>query len=1297
MNVLDADSTQCLAILDVSSGRNMVIQGPPGTGKSQTIVNLIAAAIGSGKKVLFVAEKKAALEVVKRRLDKIGLGVACLELHSNKVKKKEVIGELKRTASLQSSGGSRGDADESILRDARKQLNEYCQAVNAQAGSSGKTIHDLYGVLLPILTKLKGTSIPELELQDILTWNPGDVHRRRDIVARLQDRLGELGVPSQHAFWGSQLRIVLPATRESVRNVLSKAAEASRSLGDIADRIAALLEQAVPQSRNEFVAFCANAKQLADAPDLSGMDLHDSDWIQQDTRIRRGIAALARYQGLTSQWRETIKQTGWSVDVATLEAAASELGKTWWRFISPRWGAVKREIRGLITAPLPKSTDQIIEILKAISIASENKAELESCTPLLSKLFGGFWKCEASDLKLLERQLDWISCTLQGIQSGRFQNWCLEESQRLENKNAVRSMVAKAEQLLADYDSVFQRVVEVLKLDSACDGGLQSAMKSVWPEKAVEFWRGLSSQVDELDSLVAYGQVRDECVAEGLDSVAALADHWECGRDHLLDLFEYTEISALLDAAFQDNPVLARFDSLQQSGRVQTFRQLDTRKIHSTCSSLVNSHITSLPKPTSSNGQIGVLWREFEKKARYLPIRKLIQKAGNVVQAIKPVFMMSPLSVANFLPPGTVQFDLVIFDEASQVKPADALGAIVRASQAVVVGDSKQLPPTSFFESMFAQDDETEEENAVATSDIESVLGLFCSRGAHQRMLRWHYRSKHESLIAGSNHLFYDDRLVVFPSPDRHKQNVGLIYHRVENAPYDRSRTRTNPGEARAVAEAVMQCAAEQLRKPKDRRFTLGVAALSVAQRDAILDQLEVLRRKAPQCEEFFMSPPHEQFFVKNLENVQGDERDVILISIGYGRTSEGYLSMSFGPVNRAGGERRLNVLFSRARRRCEVFTTLRADDIDTGGNSEGGVYALKSFLQFAEHGFMDVPVSTGRPPDSPFEEQVLRALQRLGYEVNTQVGSAGFYLDLAIVDPSRPGRYLLGIECDGAAYHSARSSRDRDRLRQSVLESLGWRIYRIWSTAWFRSPDKELESLRKTIERARSEGLSPKLSVPRTLPVNSANVGNRDGADHDSMANDVPPLPQSTPGVPKYRFAEIQVHLGHSELHTISSEALSQWLAQVVAVEGPVHWLEAARRVANAAGIQRAGSRIQEAFQRACRYGSRSKRFVYRDGFLWADESLNLAVRDRSDFPPQLKKLEYVAPEEICAAIEQSVDESFGLATDEVAVSACRLLGFARVSEDMRVIAERQRDCLLQEGRLLLRGETVIRKAETK
>jgi superfamily I DNA and/or RNA helicase len=333
---------------------------------------------------------------------------------------------------------------------------------------------------------------------------------------------------------------------------------------------------------------------------------------------------------------------------------------------------------------------------------------------------------------------------------------------------------------------------------------------------------------------------------------------------------------------------------------------------------LAEAQWKNIPKHEAA-GQLGILRREFEKRSRHLPIRQLMTKTGNAIQAIKPVFMMSPLSIATFIPPGSIEFDLVVFDEASQVKPVDAFGAIIRGKQVVVVGDSKQMPPSNMFDTI-SKDDENEEDDFVG--DMESILGLFVGQNAPQRMLRWHYRSRHESLITVSNHKFYDNKLVVFPSPDSEKNDSGLIYHYLPETSYDRGGTKTNKLEAKAVALAVMEHA------KSNPNLSLGVAAFSVVQMQAILDEIEQLRRSNPNHESFFTAHPHEPFFVKNLENVQGDERDVIFISIGYGKTAEGYFAMGFGLINHEGGERRLNVLISRAKIRCEVIKRI-CDAVD--------------------------------------------------------------------------------------------------------------------------------------------------------------------------------------------------------------------------------------------------------------------------------------------------------------------------------------------------------------------------------
>ena len=299
-------------------------------------------------------------------------------------------------------------------------------------------------------------------------------------------------------------------------------------------------------------------------------------------------------------------------------------------------------------------------------------------------------------------------------------------------------------------------------------------------------WTLQSNRMDELHSLVAFNQISAECEKEHVRGVAAVSATWELASTLLIPLYERARVTALLDRAFRERPALATFDGIRHGNTVTEFRRLDLLQLEYNRALLAAKHAQSVPSGGGA-GEIGILWREFEKRARFLPIRSLMGKAGHAIQSIKPVFMMSPLSIANYLPPGAFTFDLIIFDEASQVRPVDALGAIARGQQVVVVGDSKQLPPTTFFDSLIAADDAEPEDESAAASDIESVLGLFCSRGAHQRMLRWHYRSRHESLITVSNHLFYQDRLVVFPSPDRDRTRLGLVYRRVENAPYERT------------------------------------------------------------------------------------------------------------------------------------------------------------------------------------------------------------------------------------------------------------------------------------------------------------------------------------------------------------------------------------------------------------------------------------------------------------------------------------------------------------------------------
>ena len=786
-----------------------------------------------------------------------------------------------------------------------------------------------------------------------------------------------------------------------------------------------------------------------------------------------------------------------------------------------------------------------------------------------------------------------------------------------------------------------------------------------------DLWTGQLLSLDRFPALIGFNQIAVECEKHQLAAMVAVAREWEHGALRLTALFARARLSSVITHAFRERPALAGFDGADHDKSVDMFRRLDVLHLKSNHAHIAAIHARSMPTGGGS-GEIGVLWRQFEKKKR-LSVRKLMESAGHAIQSVKPVFMMSPLSIANYIPPGCLTFDLVIFDEASQVKPVDALGAIARGKQVVVVGDDMQLPPTNFFESLVNQD-ESEDEDQPATSGIESILRLFRAQRAHERMLRWHYRSRHESLITVSNHLFYKDQLVVFPSPTRDRTSLGLVYRRIKDAHYDRSRTRSNPVEAKTVAAAVMEFAKTQMCFSQDRRDTLGVAAFSVAQMDAIQKQLELLRRSDPSCEEFFGYPPHEPFFVKNLENVQGDERDVIFISIGYARTVDGFLAMNFGPLNRDGGERRLNVLISRARKRCEVFTALGSEDIDVSRSPAAGVAALKTFLHYAETGKIETSVPTGRTPDSEFEEEVLRQLTALGHTVHPQVGCAGFFLDLGVVDPECPGRYLLGIECDGARYHSARSARDRDRLRQNVLEGLGWRIHRIWSTDWFRAPDAELRKVVGAIEAARIAGPPP--------PPPSPNVKQSEVDVPEPLVprGEVTPQPSRTT---PYQCAELWIPLSSIELHEIHPSQLAIFFAKVVEVEGPVHWKEVGRRIMAGARVQRMGARIEAAFKAGVEFGISQNLLVRKGEFLWRPNMDEPTVRDRSNLPAMSRRIEMVAPEEIRSAILLAIQESYGMPPAEVPGTVCRKLGFGHLSADLRSFIEPYRDALVQNGQI--------------
>jgi very-short-patch-repair endonuclease len=634
---------------------------------------------------------------------------------------------------------------------------------------------------------------------------------------------------------------------------------------------------------------------------------------------------------------------------------------------------------------------------------------------------------------------------------------------------------------------------------------------------------------------------------------------------------------------------------------------------------------------------------------------------------------MSPLSVAQYLEASHETFDVVIFDEASQIPVWDAVGAIARGRQLIIVGDPKQLPPTNFF-STHTDDEEdlTPEEH----KDLESILDELMTHGLRHKRLQWHYRSRHEGLITFSNRQYYDNDLLTFPSPEL--ELGGVRFRHVPNARYDKGRSRTN----RLEAEALVKELVSRLRDPASPRRSYGVVTFSQAQQALVENLIDEERRKYPEIEHHFGDEPPvegEPVFVKNLENVQGDERDIIFFSICYGMDEAGKLSMNFGPLNRDGGERRLNVAVTRAKHEVLVFSGLRGDQIDLTRTQRRGVRDLKYFLEYAERGPKAlVAATTGaslEDADSEFERMVADRIRKAGYEVHHQVGCSGYRIDLAVVDPMSPGRYLLGVECDGATYHRAATARDRDKLRQAVLEDLGWKLHRIWSTDWWHGADSEIAKLLLKIEQLNEERqLEMAALQERAESTPDTTAGSQtEGQDTLSEESVLPPPESSVPapGGSRYQIADfgvLAVEISADKFHEPSyDETLVLLIAHVLTTEAPISDDLLVNRLARAHGFQRSGRLIQDRVIDMAKRHFHVRPDPIEGVFIWPDQdSPDTWSGFRTHHSEEgSRKIEEIAFEELHAAI-------ITVSSGDIPVEVARIFGSRRLAASSRIRLEK-------------------------
>ena len=926
--------------------------------------------------------------------------------------------------------------------------------------------------------------------------------------------------------------------------------------------------------------------------------------------------------------------------------------------------AARAAVTGVRThAGAPPAAEELAADLDAARQVIEGEEEIKAEGPSLRVRFCAFYQGLGTDWNGVLAALGWCGRLRALLPEGALPTRLVDIVTA--GDRAVLADVASARAALAEPREAATRLLALLP-ELFPPERLQAAGRDLTaaPYPAVHDW--LQARLDRLSDMerwIGFQGLRGECVDVGLLSFFDTTTNRVPPAAQVVPAFRRRFHRLWLDAVADGVPSLRQFRGDEHAARIARFGALDLHQIDSAPARVQAAAASRRPAALSNFGEVGALRLQLRRK-RPKPIRKLLQDIPNLLFSLKPCLLMSPLTVSLFLDPEKITFDTVIFDEASQIFVQDAVGALLRGKQVVIAGDTKQLPPTSFF--MNLQDDGEEEDDdegvPASAGEFESVLkaadALAIEQSPHFALhpLRWHYRSRHESLIAFSRKHFYES-LITFPSVSR---GSAVMLEHVPDGVYrgGKGGKRDNPVEAARVADLVLA----QMRA--DPQQSVGVITFSEAQQQAVQAEIDWRKRDDPSLESLLSGEGSEGFFVKNIENVQGDERDAIFLSVGYGRDPLGNLYMRFGPLNADGGDRRLNVAVTRARRRCTVVSSLLPQDIVS---ERTGPRLLRAYLQLAQGGGRSAEALFGAPAAAPgdFEQAVRVALTARGHDVRRQVGLFDYRMDLAVVDPGDPDRFLIGIECDGAMYQNAETARARDRLRPDVLRGLGWRLLRLWSGDWVRDPEGELARLEEAIAKARrGEDVGPaRPELPVEVEGESENGGGPAAAPVSFVPQSFTGLP---PGVGYYERAALTLPGASEALYDEDDGRRVQFLRQLVEAEGPVALEAAVQRLADAAGIARAGSRVRAVIDDTVEEMVRTEAVDVRDGFLWfrGSERPTPRVPRERDVP---RPVEQVCREEIGELVVALLKVAFGMRRDELITETARLLGYRSAGVNIR------------------------------
>lgn len=1265
-----ADSSQLEAIYEAVNGKTFILHGPPGTGKSQTITNIIANALYKGKRVLFVAEKMAALSVVQNRLAAIGLAPFCLEIHSNKTKKSAVISQLRKTTEIIKKTPPENFRKEAKrLLDLRNVLNNYTEVLHKEY-PFGLSMYDA----IIQFEAVEGDACFDIPHYCLKNLSKDQFVQWEDAIEALVRTANACGHPYRHPLTGISIKEYSAARKEEAEILLTEFIETLTSIRLILPAFQALLKDTERQpARKDLPTIAAIIRDLLDIPELTP-----------------GLLTLPSLNDALDEYREVLPhgrkrnevkaevETGFTKDIFNINAVQllSEWNRVSVLWFLPRYFGqqkIKKAIKVFATRPVAPETIQ--PLLHKIILYQEEAYYVGKHSSALPSLFGRSGTNE--DWEAIEQIMNMMSSLhshLLNYSQDVVKTSQIKQSLSLQVTEGIRSF----RELHSDCLGELCRLINELEIvEQQLSTTLGIKIKTLYTESAdwinivlqqAETWK---ENLNKLKDWYQWLQVYRKLTLLNIGFIAEEYKEKNIPTDRLIDNFHKSYYKSVIKYITSKESTLELFNGKIFSDIIKKYKHLSAEFEEITKKELfakLASNIPSFTQEAIQSSEVGILQKNIRNNARGISIRKLFDQIPTLLSRMCPCMLMSPISVAQYIDADAEKFDLIVFDEASQMPTYEAVGAIARGKNVIIVGDPKQMPPTNFFSV------NTVDEDNIEMEDLESILDDCLALSIPSKYLLWHYRSKHESLISFSNSEYYNNKLMTFPSPDNIESRVRMV---TIKGFYDKGKSRQNQAEAKAVVDEI----AKRLKSEELRKLSIGVVTFSVVQQALIEDLLSELFISNPELETLAMEC-NEPLFIKNLENVQGDERDIILFSVGYGPDADGKVSMNFGPLNRVGGERRLNVAVSRARYEMIIFSTLRPEMIDLNRTSSIGVAGLKRFLEYAMKGSRKIePGSVVQLPNGTvsIESIIADRLRSLGYIVHTDIGCSGYKIDIGIVDPANLHGYLLGIICDGKNYKRTKTARDREIVQNNVLKALGWNICRVWTMDWWENPDEIIATIQKRIEGSTDTNITVKKPVQRIKRKMEENNTLIKGA--------YPPLTKRQAAIElaaaikrnresklaaEYREAQLErsKYTSESFYHMRSESIIATQVKKIMMTEAPISLTLLMQKVVMEWGMLRVGPRPESILESIINPMDYYR--TYHEGitYMWTDkEQCNSysGYRLTTD-----RKAVDLPPEEIANAMRHILMDTISLPQPDLLKACAKLFGFPRMGTNINAAMQR-------------------------